>query len=142
MNAGDLTDLINNIKVKETKPNKSTILNRAVDYIEHLNYVLNQQDKTRLELQARIEMLEKDLNDPTASSSSAGGGIDQVAYDEYTTLTTTSGGGGGGDYSQYQLLLLSQQPIFGTQYSTEGIKSERDYNPDEFFVDIVNTGNQ
>ncbi|KAG7665240.1 RTG3 [[Candida] subhashii] len=142
MNAGDLTDLINNIKVKETKPNKSTILNRAVDYIEHLNYVLNQQDKTRSELQARIEMLEKDLNDPTASSSSAGGGIDQVAYDEYTTLTTTSGGGGGGDYSQYQSSSSSQQPIFGTQYSTEGIKSERDYNPDEFFVDIVNTGNQ
>ncbi|KAL6449470.1 RTG3 Retrograde regulation protein 3 [Candida maltosa Xu316] len=54
----ELNDLIGSIKVKETKPNKSTILNKSVDYINHLNYVLKQQDNARANLLQRIAYLE------------------------------------------------------------------------------------
>ncbi|KAI3402689.2 RTG3 [Candida oxycetoniae] len=58
----DLSDLIGSIKVKETKPNKSTILNKSVVYMNHLNYVLKQQEITRNELTRQIKLLEKELS--------------------------------------------------------------------------------
>ena len=48
--------------MKETKPNKSTILNRSVDYINHLNYVLKQQEIARVNLLAQIEVLENSMD--------------------------------------------------------------------------------
>lgn len=59
INTSDLSDLISSIKVKETKPNKSTILNKSVDYINHLNYVLKQQEVARSQLTKQIQQLEK-----------------------------------------------------------------------------------
>lgn len=58
INSGDLSDLISSIKVKETKPNKSIILNKSVDYINHLNYVLKQQEIARNQLTMQIKQLE------------------------------------------------------------------------------------
>lgn len=59
INSSDLNDLISSIKVKETKPNKSTILNKSVDYINHLNYVLKQQEVARNQLTKQIKQLEQ-----------------------------------------------------------------------------------
>jgi len=54
-NSQELNDLISSVKVKETKPNKSTILNRSVDYIRHLNYVIEKQEQRRNVLLTQIE---------------------------------------------------------------------------------------
>lgn len=62
LNSREINDLLASIKVKETKPNKSTILNKSVDYIIHLKYVLEQQDKSQLELAQQIEEIEARLN--------------------------------------------------------------------------------
>ncbi|KAI5968703.1 RTG3 [Candida margitis] len=59
INSSDLNDLISSIKVKETKPNKSTILNKSVEYINHLNYVLRQQELSRNQLCKQIKQLEQ-----------------------------------------------------------------------------------
>ncbi|KAI5963579.1 RTG3 [Candida pseudojiufengensis] len=56
----DLSDLIGSIKVKETKPNKSTILNKSVVYMNHLNYVLNQQEIAKSKLLQQINQLENE----------------------------------------------------------------------------------
>lgn len=58
LNTREINELLSSIKVKETKPNKSTILNKSVDYINHLKYVLEQQAKTREALTNRIKELE------------------------------------------------------------------------------------
>lgn len=62
LNSREVNDLLASIKVKETKPNKSTILNKSVDYIIHLKYVLEQQDKSQRELAQQIEEIEARLN--------------------------------------------------------------------------------
>ncbi|KAK6459100.1 bHLH/Zip transcription factor [Scheffersomyces xylosifermentans] len=62
MNSSEINDLISTIKVKETKPNKSTILNKSVDYIKHLDYVLRQQQKERESLEESIRALENGTN--------------------------------------------------------------------------------
>ncbi|CAK9436141.1 uncharacterized protein LODBEIA_P06990 [Lodderomyces beijingensis] len=62
VDTNDLSDLIGSIKVKETKPNKSTILNKSVVYMNHLNYVLQQQEKTKNDLLRQIERWEHQLN--------------------------------------------------------------------------------
>lgn len=62
LNSREINDLLASIKVKETKPNKSTILNKSVDYIIHLKYVLEQQDKSQLELAQQIEEIEARLS--------------------------------------------------------------------------------
>ncbi|KAI5955552.1 RTG3 [Candida theae] len=59
INSSDLNDLISSIKVKETKPNKSTILGKSVEYINHLNYVLKQQEIARRQLTDEIQQLEQ-----------------------------------------------------------------------------------
>ncbi|KAI5951045.1 RTG3 [Candida jiufengensis] len=58
----DLQDLIGSIKVKETKPNKSTILNKSVIYMNHLNYVLKQQEIAKSKLIQQINQLESGTN--------------------------------------------------------------------------------
>lgn len=62
LNSREINDLLASIKVKETKPNKSTILNKSVDYIIHLKYVLEQQDKSQHDLTQQIEEIEARLN--------------------------------------------------------------------------------
>lgn len=62
LNSREINDLLASIKVKETKPNKSIILNKSVDYIIHLKYVLEQQNKSQLELAQQIEEIEARMN--------------------------------------------------------------------------------
>lgn len=62
LNNEGISELLSSVKVKESKPNKSTILNKTVDYINHLKYVMDQQHKTS-------KMLQEKLNSLTASSS-------------------------------------------------------------------------
>lgn len=62
LNSREINDLLASIKVKETKPNKSTILNKSVDYIIHLKYVLEQQSKSQRELAQQIEEIEAKIN--------------------------------------------------------------------------------
>lgn len=55
----EIIDLISQVKVKETKPNKATILNKLVDYIHHLQYVLDKQLRERQRLQQEIDALQQ-----------------------------------------------------------------------------------
>ncbi|EGV64078.1 hypothetical protein CANTEDRAFT_122165 [Yamadazyma tenuis ATCC 10573] len=58
LNSGEINDLLSSVKVKESKANKSTILIKSVDYIIHLKYVLEQQEKTRENLEAKLASLQ------------------------------------------------------------------------------------
>lgn len=70
-NSSEFEDLISNVKVKETKPNKSTILNKSVDYIKHLMYVLEQQELARTVLIKKIQDLQngESYNPPPAPTT-------------------------------------------------------------------------
>ncbi|RLV93958.1 Retrograde regulation protein [Spathaspora sp. JA1] len=116
----DLTDLIGSIKVKETKPNKSTILNKAVDYINHLNYVLSQQEFVREQLISQIEVLEKSLNENDDLSS--GGG--------YPDTSTNS--------QSPQAYYMESNNANSGNANFLGSTDIPIYNPDEFFSDINN----
>ncbi|RCK64183.1 Retrograde regulation protein 3 [Candida viswanathii] len=109
----ELNDLIGSIKVKETKPNKSTILNRSVDYINHLNYVLRQQEIARENLLKQIELLEN-ANQPsnfgTTDKYQIPGGIQTQPLGLSSNNQTSSTSRSGGDAANY--------------------------NPDDFFADI------
>lgn len=61
LNNEEISELLSTVKVKESKPNKSTILNKSVDYIIHLQYVLQQQEKARKLLQDNINNLEQGI---------------------------------------------------------------------------------
>lgn len=58
LNTREINELLASIKVKETKPNKSTILHKLVDYLLHLKYVLEKQRERRAELESQISALE------------------------------------------------------------------------------------
>lgn len=62
LNSREINDLLASLKVKETKPNKSTILNKSVDYIFHLKYVLEEQDRVQASLTKQIQALEAKLS--------------------------------------------------------------------------------
>lgn len=62
LNLREINDLLASLKVKETKPNKSTILNKSVDYILHLKYVLEQQDQVQATLSKQIAALEAKMS--------------------------------------------------------------------------------
>lgn len=70
LNSREINDLLVSIKVKETKPNKSIILNNAVDYIRHLRYVLDEQDKAKKDITRMIEELESRMASTSMSSTS------------------------------------------------------------------------
>lgn len=53
----EITEMVLQAKVKETKPNKATILNKLVEYINHLKYVLEQQERERARLQQQVDAL-------------------------------------------------------------------------------------
>lgn len=68
LNSKEINELLSSIKVKETKPNKSTILNKSVDYINHLKYVLEEQDKAKSNLEIQIKSIEERLGTTTISN--------------------------------------------------------------------------
>lgn len=78
-NSREINELLSAIKVKETKPNKSTILNKSVDYINHLLYVLDEQAKTKKELLDKIKQLELE----TQSIADPETAIQQTNQDSY-----------------------------------------------------------
>ncbi|KAF3990270.1 hypothetical protein FT663_01048 [Candidozyma haemuli var. vulneris] len=57
-NPPDIKELLQTVKVRETKPNKATILSTSVDYIEHLQKVADRQKQRREELEQEIAELE------------------------------------------------------------------------------------
>lgn len=59
--AGKYDELLSSIKVKETKPNKSKILDMTVTYMKHLQYVLQKQEMERVRLERQISELESQL---------------------------------------------------------------------------------
>ncbi|CUM63133.1 uncharacterized protein PRCAT00000700001 [Priceomyces carsonii] len=61
-NSREIMYLLSSVKVKETKPNKSTILNKSVDYLHHLKYVLEEQEKTRSDLEQKLKECEDELD--------------------------------------------------------------------------------
>lgn len=106
-NPKEINDLLSSIKVKETKPNKSTILNKSVDYIIHLKHVLEQQELARDNLQSEINDLELKLNESSNNPN--------LFQDLQSQVS------------------LSSQP----QSSQSQSQSEEYFNPDEFFSDIA-----
>ena len=61
LNSKEINDLLASIRVKETKPNKNTILNKAVDYVHHLLYIIEQQEDCRKHLEANIGLYKEKL---------------------------------------------------------------------------------
>lgn len=113
--SGELSELIGSVKVKETKPNKSTILNRSVDYINHLNYVLKQQEIARVNLLAQIEVLENSNGSNTSSLS------------QPQSQTSSQ-------QSQFQ-----SEDAYYLDQNTSSTTTNREianYNPEDFFADI------
>lgn len=54
----ELREIIESTKVKEIKPNKAAILLSAVEYIQHLHYVLDKQKARREEIEGILASLE------------------------------------------------------------------------------------
>lgn len=113
MNSNEINDLLSTIKVKETKPNKSTILNKSVDYIKHLNYVLSQQEIERARLEERISNLENE---------------DSNLGDNYQTSSDPTG--------QASVPYIDQLGTVNT-----GTAGSDAFNPDDFFTDILGSSN-
>lgn len=66
----EIKELLASVKVKETKPNKATILLTSVDYIRHLQYVLTQQERKRQELEQQIAEIEAGESQSSTSTRS------------------------------------------------------------------------
>ncbi|QRG38313.1 hypothetical protein FDK38_002716 [Candidozyma auris] len=60
-NSAEIKELLSTVKVRESKPNKATILSTSVDYIIHLQKVADRQRQRREELEREIAELEKGL---------------------------------------------------------------------------------
>lgn len=58
-----------NVKGKQVKPNKGIILNRTVEYLEYLLYVLEVQDRKKTQLMSKVEELEKKKRTQQISTS-------------------------------------------------------------------------
>lgn len=71
-NSLEINDLISSVKVKETKPNKSTILNKSVEYIKHLVYVIEKQEAAKSKLLKQIEECQKPISSSIPSNRLAG----------------------------------------------------------------------
>lgn len=57
LNTKEMKELLASVRVKEAKPNKAFILQTSVDYIRHLQYVLEQQSARKQELEDAISKL-------------------------------------------------------------------------------------
>lgn len=119
LNSDEINNLISSIKVKETKPNKSTILNKSVDYINHLKYVLDQQDKTRDLLATKIEEIEQKLNNVSFSNRG------NEPYEEPSQFSTSQF-----TPQEYASSNTSNNPM-----------NESNFNPDDFFLDMIGNTN-
>lgn len=81
----EIKELLASVKVKETKPNKATILLTSVDYIRHLQYVLRQQVRKREELEQQIAEI---LTGEARSSTSTGRTSDFNPDDFFSDVMT------------------------------------------------------
>lgn len=103
LNTEEINDLLASVKVKESKPNKNTILNKSVVYVKHLQYVIQEQERARAELELKLQSLQ--LNDSPEAKTNAN-------FME--------------DFNQAQ---------------SQFIKEDENFDPDEFFSEII-TGNE
>lgn len=103
LNTEEINDLLASVKVKESKPNKNTILNKSVVYVKHLQYVIQEQERATAELE--LKLLSLQVNDSQETKPNAN-------FME--------------DFNQAQ---------------SQFIKEEDNFDPDEFFSEII-TGNE
>lgn len=108
----EINELIINVKAKETKPNKSTILNKSVDYIVHLEDILRRQRAAREELERKIAEVERELN------------LDACAAPRDTDYP------GAKDYTQGYNNHDDNQTDLKRESSSV-------FNPNDFFLDVV-----
>lgn len=138
LNSKEINDLLTSVKVKESKPNKSTILNKSVDYVIHLQYVLEQQQKTRAQLEQKIKALESNYKAAPAP-------VEDPSPNDFNTSFDPSGDPNADVQLQQQQQRQPQNNAnflqdFQNQSQSQYIKQEDSFNPDEFFLEII-TGN-
>lgn len=127
LNSKETNDLLASVKVKESKPNKSTILNKSVEYVQHLEYVLEQQQKTRASLEQKIKALqiapEPEPSPDIGTNFDSTNSFDPNAFDKKDPNNNAN--------------FLQD---FQNQSQSQYVKDEQSFNPDEFFLEII-TGN-
>ncbi|CAH2352408.1 hypothetical protein CLIB1423_06S05776 [[Candida] railenensis] len=137
-NSREINDIISNVKAKETKPNKSTILNKSVDYVEHLEYVLKMQKKAREELEWKISQIENDFQqqggDPDSNSN-----IKIEDYSNYDNFNNTNNSNNSNNTNDNNTINTNSNAIEGTNLKFEDPNNSM-FNPDDFFSDIVTGG--
>lgn len=131
-NSREINDIISNVKAKETKPNKSTILNKSVDYVEHLEYVLKMQKKAREDLEWKISQIENDFQQQTGNSDSSSNIKieDYLNYDSFNNSNNSNNN---------NTINTNSNAIEGTNLKFEDPNNSM-FNPDDFFLDIVTGG--
>lgn len=147
-NSREINELITNVKAKETKPNKSTILNKSVHYVEHLEYVLEQQTKAREDLERRLKQVESDINNLAISNNNATNmtlnnndnnnesstGIDGFNYDSNSGFTDNIG-----EFNADNFNIDVSGAIDGSNLKSDDPNSASNlFNPDDFFLDDIN----
>lgn len=83
----EIVELLSSVKAKELKPNKSTILNMSVEYLKHLEYVLEEQKATQEKLKRDIESLERQLGSIGLENRNLNEGSGLLAQQEQQELT-------------------------------------------------------
>ncbi|CAH6720304.1 hypothetical protein CLIB1444_03S08944 [[Candida] jaroonii] len=116
LNNEEISELLSTVKVKESKPNKSTILNKSVDYIIHLQYVLQQQEKAKKLLQDNINNLEQGIPNLSLGNNNDNSNPSDLS----NNMVDNTDGNFMQDFQNHQ--------------------NEENFDPDEFFSEII-TGN-
>ncbi|PVH14515.1 uncharacterized protein CXQ87_002656 [Candidozyma duobushaemuli] len=89
-NSAEMKELLATVKVRDSKPNKATILSTSVDYIIHLEKVAERQEQRRKEIEREIAELESGvgkvkLEDPDETLNNSTGLPDQVGLPNQDT---------------------------------------------------------
>ncbi|KAK6202420.1 uncharacterized protein RJT21DRAFT_19516 [Scheffersomyces amazonensis] len=126
LNSQEINDLLSTIKVKESKPNKVTVLSKSVEYVRHLQYVLEEQQKERELINSRIAHVEKilngtyttDLGEPTDNLLD----LEKLNPNQNNPTIAASSGG-------------FNPNLTATDH---GFSSSKIFNSEDFFSDITN----
>lgn len=108
-NSPEIKELLSTVKIRESKPNKATILLTSVDYIIHLQKVAERQSQRRAELEKEIAELES--------------GVESVKLEDQVQL-------GLGDTSGLPDLL--GEPLQDNQFNPDDFFSDVITEPNQF----------
>ena len=145
LNSNEINELLSTIKVKETKPNKSTILNKSVDYVNHLQYVLQQQEKAMEELSNKI-----DASIPQMGGASMGKNSNTNNVDNHNNTIDNNGNSNQNnpnflqdfqEQSKYGQRNLNQQSFNDDQFQLSIKTEDQQFDPDEFFLEVITGSN-